>query len=212
MTRAIIADPDLPAKAAAGRRPRPCIGLNEGCIGRLYTGHADVVLGQSRRSATRSSLHWLPRMPRRRSWSSGAGSPGWRPRAAPRCAGTGRALRTAGAARRSGPPGRDACAAGSAGRATSTGSARRRSRAGAELRIGVDAVGRRRARRAAGRGDRSRRARSLRTEAALPGPVPVIDVDALLEGGVAVPDPAAGSALILDDEGRFSSRRPPRRS
>ena len=42
---------------------------------------------------------------------------------------------------------------------------------------------------------------TLRTEAVLTGPVPVIDVDALLEGGVAVPDPAAGSALILDDEG-----------
>ena len=37
MTRAIIADPDLPAKARAGRPARPCIGLNEGCIGRLYT-------------------------------------------------------------------------------------------------------------------------------------------------------------------------------
>ena len=38
MTRAIIADPDLPLKVADGRRPRPCIGLNDGCIGRLYTG------------------------------------------------------------------------------------------------------------------------------------------------------------------------------
>jgi hypothetical protein len=37
MTRAIIADPDLPAKARTGRAARPCIGLNEGCIGRLYT-------------------------------------------------------------------------------------------------------------------------------------------------------------------------------
>ena len=38
MTRAIIADPDLPRKVAAGERKRPCISLNEGCIGRLYTG------------------------------------------------------------------------------------------------------------------------------------------------------------------------------
>ena len=38
MTRAIIADPDLPLKVAAGERRRPCISLNEGCIGRLYTG------------------------------------------------------------------------------------------------------------------------------------------------------------------------------
>src|SRR6186997_796698 len=38
MTRALIADPDLPLKIGDGRRPRPCIGLNDGCIGRLYTG------------------------------------------------------------------------------------------------------------------------------------------------------------------------------
>ena len=38
MTRAIIADPDLPLKVAAGERKRPCISLNEGCIGRLYNG------------------------------------------------------------------------------------------------------------------------------------------------------------------------------
>jgi dimethylglycine catabolism A len=38
MTRAMIADPDLPRKSAAGVTPRPCISLNEGCIGRLYQG------------------------------------------------------------------------------------------------------------------------------------------------------------------------------
>lgn len=38
MTRALIADPDLPRKYAAGTTPRPCISLNEGCIGRLYEG------------------------------------------------------------------------------------------------------------------------------------------------------------------------------
>jgi 2,4-dienoyl-CoA reductase-like NADH-dependent reductase (Old Yellow Enzyme family) len=38
MTRAIIADADLPRKSAAGITPRPCISLNEGCIGRLYEG------------------------------------------------------------------------------------------------------------------------------------------------------------------------------
>jgi 2,4-dienoyl-CoA reductase-like NADH-dependent reductase (Old Yellow Enzyme family) len=38
MTRAIIADPELPRKYAAGIVPRPCISLNEGCIGRLYQG------------------------------------------------------------------------------------------------------------------------------------------------------------------------------
>ncbi len=38
MTRAIIADPDLPRKSAAGITPRPCISHNQGCIGRLYSG------------------------------------------------------------------------------------------------------------------------------------------------------------------------------
>src|SRR5581483_2419619 len=40
MTRAIIADPDMPNKAAEGRLDeiRPCVGANEGCIGRLYQG------------------------------------------------------------------------------------------------------------------------------------------------------------------------------
>jgi dimethylglycine catabolism A len=38
MTRAIIADPDLPRKISSGARKRPCISLNEGCIGRLYSG------------------------------------------------------------------------------------------------------------------------------------------------------------------------------
>lgn len=42
MTRALIADPDLPAKALAGQRDdiRFCTGANEGCIGRLYQGLA----------------------------------------------------------------------------------------------------------------------------------------------------------------------------
>jgi dimethylglycine catabolism A len=40
MTRAIIADPDLPKRAQAGEaaRIRPCLSINEDCIGRLYTG------------------------------------------------------------------------------------------------------------------------------------------------------------------------------
>ena len=40
MTRAIIADPDLPRKAMDGRLDdiRLCVGANEGCIGRLYMG------------------------------------------------------------------------------------------------------------------------------------------------------------------------------
>jgi N,N-dimethylglycine/sarcosine dehydrogenase len=40
MTRAIIADPEMPRKAAEGRLEdiRLCVGANEGCIGRLYQG------------------------------------------------------------------------------------------------------------------------------------------------------------------------------
>ena len=38
MTRAVIADPDLPHKLRTGKRVRPCIGINQGCIGRLYSG------------------------------------------------------------------------------------------------------------------------------------------------------------------------------
>ena len=40
MTRALIADPDLPRKARAGELEeiRPCFGYNTGCIDRIYTG------------------------------------------------------------------------------------------------------------------------------------------------------------------------------
>src|SRR3954471_2019639 len=38
MTRALIADPELPPTSPAGAPPGPCISLNEVCIGRLYQG------------------------------------------------------------------------------------------------------------------------------------------------------------------------------
>ena len=40
MTRALIADPDLPRKAREGRLDeiRQCVGANEGCIDRIYQG------------------------------------------------------------------------------------------------------------------------------------------------------------------------------
>src|SRR2546425_12828183 len=40
MTRALIADPDLPRKARAGRPDdiRTCVGANEGCVDRIYQG------------------------------------------------------------------------------------------------------------------------------------------------------------------------------
>jgi len=42
MTRANIADPELPRKAAEGRLDeiRPCIGINEGCLGQVMSGSA----------------------------------------------------------------------------------------------------------------------------------------------------------------------------
>jgi dimethylglycine catabolism A len=42
MTRALIADPDLPRKAREGRFDdiRSCVGANEGCIDRIYLGKA----------------------------------------------------------------------------------------------------------------------------------------------------------------------------
>lgn len=42
MTRAQIADPHLAAKAASGRHDeiRPCIGINEGCLGQVMNGSA----------------------------------------------------------------------------------------------------------------------------------------------------------------------------
>jgi dimethylglycine catabolism A len=42
MTRALIADPELPIKAREGRLDdiRPCVGANQGCVGRVYQGKA----------------------------------------------------------------------------------------------------------------------------------------------------------------------------
>jgi hypothetical protein len=46
MTRAILADPNLPRKAAAGRVHdiRYCTGCNEGCIGRNYEGQSVICI------------------------------------------------------------------------------------------------------------------------------------------------------------------------
>src|SRR5206468_2398795 len=65
MTRALIADPDLPRKAREGRLDdiRTCVGANEGCIDRIYQGKAvtcvqnpatgrEGELGDLRRAAT----------------------------------------------------------------------------------------------------------------------------------------------------------------
>ena len=199
MTRAIIADPDLPAKARAGQAARPCIGLNEGCIGRLYTdrpmwcsvnpGIRDVELAELFPAATPGRVVVV-----------GGGVAGLE-------AARGAALRGHAVVLFERRP-------QLGGRARLAGARRGRERwaryidwlqdeaqaAGAELRTGVAATAE----------DVLAQApdavilatgSELRPSAALPGPVPVIDVDVLLESGV--PPVQTRSALVLDDEGGF---------
>ena len=134
------------------------------------------------------------------SWSA-AGSPGWRPRAVPRCAGTASCSSSGAASSAAGPasPGRGS------GRerwallhrlAARRGRSRRRR--AAHRRRG-DGAGR--PRRRAGRGRSSRRGHGSAPPPRSPGPVPVVDVDALLEHGP--PEVRTRSALVLDDEGGF---------
>jgi 2,4-dienoyl-CoA reductase-like NADH-dependent reductase (Old Yellow Enzyme family) len=199
MTRAIIADPDLPAKARGGRSARPCIGLNEGCIGRLYTDRPmwcsvnpairDPELGELVPAATAGRIVVV-----------GGGVAGLE--AARAAALRGHAVLLFEGRAQLG------------GRARLAGARRGRERwaryidwlreeaeaAGAELRTGAaataeavlaetpDAV-------VLATGS------ELRPSAAPPGPVPVIDVDVLLETGA--PTVGSRSALVLDDEGGF---------
>jgi 2,4-dienoyl-CoA reductase-like NADH-dependent reductase (Old Yellow Enzyme family) len=199
MTRAIIADPDLPAKALSRQAPRPCIGLNEGCIGRLYTGRPmwcsvnpavrEPDLGELMPAATPGRVVVV-----------GGGVAGLE-------AARGAALRGHRVVlfeRRAELGGRARLAAGRRGRerwlryvdwVRAEAAA-----AGAELRVGAaadaDAV-------LAEQPDVVVLATGseLRPSARPAGPVPVIDVDELLEHG----PPAVGgtAALVLDDEGAF---------
>ena len=200
MTRALIADPDLPVKVADGRRHRPCIGLNDGCIGRLYTG-----------------------MPMYCSVNPAVRHPGLakvEPAEEPaRVVVVGGGVAALEAARAAALRGHSVVlferrpVLGGRARLAGVRSGRVRwhryidwlreeaESAGAEIRMGVDAdadaV-------LAERPDAVIVATGsiLRPDARIPGPVPVLDVDELLEGGVSVlPDPAKGSALILDDDG-----------
>ena len=199
MTRAIIADPDLPAKARVGRAARPCIGLNEGCIGRLYTDRPMwCSVNPSVRDPELAEL--APAATAGRVVVVGGGVAGLE-------AARGAALRGHSVVlfeRRSQV----------GGRARLAGARRGRERwaryidwlqdeaeaAGAELRTGVAAT-------AQGVLAESPDAvilatgSQLRPAAALPGPVPVIDVDVLLESGVE--GVRSRSALVLDDEGGF---------
>jgi N,N-dimethylglycine/sarcosine dehydrogenase len=200
MTRAMIADPDLPLKVAEGRRPRPCIGLNDGCIGRLYNG---MPMYCSVNPAVRdpSFAEVAPAAEPARIVVVGGGVAGLE---AARTA----ALRGHNVVlfeRRPVVGGRALLAGMRSGRdrwALYIDWLRQDAEsAGAEIRVGVeadvDAVLREKP-------DAVIVATGsiLRPEARLPGPLPVVDVDELLEGGVAgLPDPSIGSALILDDDG-----------
>jgi hypothetical protein len=196
----MIADPDLPKKVAEGRRPRPCIGLNDGCIGRLYTG-----------------------MPMWCSVNPAIREPGLadvaRAERAARIVVAGGGVAGLEAARAAALRGHDVVlferrqVLGGRARLAGLRSGRERweryidwlreeaGAAGAEIRTGVEAdveaV-------LAEKPDAVIVATGsiLRPEALLPGPVPVLDVDMLLEGGASIlPDPSLGSALILDDDG-----------
>ena len=199
MTRALIADPDLALKVADRRRPRPCIGLNDGCIGRLYTGMPMYCsVNPAIRDPSLASL--APADAPAKVVVVGGGVAGLEAARAAALRGHSVVLFE-----------RRALLGGRAHLAGMRSGRERWDRyvdwlceeavaAGAEIRVGldvsVDVV-------LAEQPDAVIIATGsiLRTKAALAGPVPVIDVDVLLEGGVAVPDPAAGSALILDDEG-----------
>src|SRR2546427_10111917 len=61
MTRALIADPDLPRKAREGRFDdiRTCVGANEGCIDRIYQGRP-VTCVQNPATGREVELRWSP--------------------------------------------------------------------------------------------------------------------------------------------------------
>ena len=89
MNRSLIADPHFPNKAKANALDdiRQCMGYNEGCIDRIYTGRGvtcvqNPVIGRE--------LQWakLSRAQRRKKWlSSAAVPPAWKRRGWPPCAG-----------------------------------------------------------------------------------------------------------------------------
>ena len=86
MTRAIIADPDLPAKTRRGERDRirPCIAINESCIGRLYSGMPSAA--RSIRSCATLDGCRLRRPIRAACWCRAGARPGWRRPGWPRSA------------------------------------------------------------------------------------------------------------------------------
>jgi 2,4-dienoyl-CoA reductase-like NADH-dependent reductase (Old Yellow Enzyme family)/threonine dehydrogenase-like Zn-dependent dehydrogenase len=198
MTRAIIADPDLPMRIRDGERHRPCIGLNEGCIGRLYMG----------------TPMWCSVNPGVRDPELADLAPTGRPGRIVVAGGGVAGLEAARAAALRGHSvvlfeRRDALG----GRARLASRRRGRERwqlyvdwlrdeaqaAGADLRTGVECDAESVL---AERPDAVIIATGsvLRPDAVLPGPIPVLDVDVLLDGA---DGRGPGHALVLDDEGGF---------
>jgi dimethylglycine catabolism A len=200
MTRAIIADPDLPRRLQDGARSRPCISINEGCIGRLYSGlpmwcSVNPAIREPRLSAP------APAGRQCRVVVVGGGVAGME--AARGAASRGHHVIVL--ERRAELGGRARLALARPGR--------RRwglyldwleaelADAGVELRVGVDAdadtV-------LAEQPDAVVLATGsvLRTEAVPPGPLAVLDADAVLEDGAPAPSHGTG-AVVVDDEYGF---------
>src|SRR4051794_19410229 len=78
MTRALIADPDLVAKAAAGRVEDvvPCVGCNQGCIGHYHAGLPIACLVNPRTGRERTLPAAAPAADRRRVLVAGGGPAG----------------------------------------------------------------------------------------------------------------------------------------
>jgi N,N-dimethylglycine/sarcosine dehydrogenase len=200
MTRAIIADPDLPLKVADGRAHRPCIGLNDGCIGRLYTG---MPMYCSVNPAVRypGLAEIEPADVPARVVVLGGGVAGLEAARAAALAGH----RVVLFERRAELGGRARLAGLRSGRERwhryIDWLRSEAEEAGVDIRVGVNADA---STVLAEKPDAVIVATGsiLRPEARLPGPLPVFDVDELLEGGRDVlPDPSSGNAIILDDEG-----------
>ena len=81
MTRALIADPDLPRRLVEGREDERilCTGCNQGCIGHYHLGHADLVPAEPAHGARGARCRSRRRRPARAcSWWAAARR-AWRP-------------------------------------------------------------------------------------------------------------------------------------
>jgi hypothetical protein len=200
MTRAIIADPDLPRRLQTGARGRPCISINEGCIGRLYSGlpmwcSVNPAIREPRLEAPPSAAD-----PRRIVVVGGGVAGLEAARGAAR-----RGHHVVVLERRAVLGGRARLALARRGRQRwglyLDWLAAELAEAGVEVRLGVDAdadaV-------LAERPDAVVLATGSapRAETVPPGPLPVVDADALLEDGAPAPGRAVG-AVVMDDEAGF---------